>query len=61
MLVIMKDWKAIAKAGGFAIPPADMDRIVDPLSTLETAFRPLVKDLPVDLEPATVYRAEDGE
>ncbi len=58
---VMKDWKAIAKAGGFEIPPAEVDRMVDSLSTLEAAFRPLVKDLPVDLEPATVYRAEDGE
>jgi len=57
----MKDWKAIAKASGIEIPPGDMDRIVDPLNALEAAFRPLVKSLPVDLEPATVYRSEDGE
>ena len=57
----MKDWKGIAKASGFEIPPADMDRIADPLTALEATFRPLVKDLTVDIEPATVYRAEDGE
>ena len=57
----MKDWKAIAQASGFEIPPAEIDRIADPLNTLEAAFRPLVKDLRFDIEPATVYRSEEGE
>ena len=57
----MKDWKAVAQASGLEIPPADMDRVADPLNALEAAFRPLVKDLPFDLEPATVFHSEDGE
>jgi hypothetical protein len=57
----MKDWKAIANACGIEIPPEDVGRIADPLNSLEAAFRPLVKDLRFDLEPATVFRSEDGE
>jgi hypothetical protein len=55
----MKNWKSLAEAGGLDIPPADVDRIVEPLNALEKAFRPLVKDLPADLEPAFQYRQED--
>ena len=52
----MKDWKAIAKASGIEIDS------VEPLEALEAAFRPLVKDLKPDVEPATGLRLEeDGE
>lgn len=57
----MKDWKAIATASNFEIPPADLDRATDPLNALEAAFRPLVKDLRFDLEPAPVFDAEAAE
>ena len=58
----MKDWKALANAGGLDIPVREMDRLLDPLNALEQAFRPLVKDLSPELEPATVYLPEeDGE
>ena len=50
----------IAKAGGLEIPAGDFDRIAPPLDALEAAFRPLVEDLPYDLEPATGV-LEDGE
>jgi hypothetical protein len=49
----VKDWKALAKAGGLEIPAEELDRITGPLTALEDAFRPLVQDLPWDLEPAT--------
>jgi len=52
----MKDWRAIAKAGGIEIDS------VEPLEILEAAFRPLVKDLTPGVEPATELRLEeDGE
>ena len=52
----MRDWRAIAKASGLEIDS------VEPLEVLEAAFRPLVKDLAPDVEPATELRLEeDGE
>jgi hypothetical protein len=52
----MKDWKAIAKASGLEVDS------VAPLEALESAFRPLVKDLAPGMEPATGWRLEeDGE
>jgi hypothetical protein len=56
----MTDWGAIAKARGIEIPAQDLDRIAPPLDALEQAFRPLVKDLPPDLEPAVEFRMEEG-
>jgi hypothetical protein len=58
-----KDWKKIARASGLTIPPADVDRIAPALDTLETAFRPLVRTLGPDADPAVVFEAEmeDGE
>jgi hypothetical protein len=56
----VKDWKAIAKASGLEVSVEEWDRIVGPLDALEEAFRPLVKDLAVDLEPATGICGEEG-
>ena len=55
----MKDWKTSAKAGGIDIPAAELDRLADSLDSLEEAFRPLVKDLTPELEPATGMRLEE--
>ena len=57
---MMKNWKQISESSGFHIP--DMDRIVPTLDALEAAFRPLVKAIPYDVEPAVVFRAtaDDG-
>ena len=56
----MKNWKAIAQAGGLEVSAEELDRIVGPLDALEETFRPLVKDLTVDLEPATGMCGEEG-
>jgi hypothetical protein len=53
----MTDWKAIARARG--IPVSDIDRIAAALSGLEETLRPLVQDLPPELEPATEMRIEE--
>ena len=45
----------MAEAGGLHIP--DIERIVPPLDALEAAFRPLVKAIPHDVEPALIFRA----
>jgi len=58
----MKDWKAVAQARGLDIPAPELDRILPPLDALEEIFRPLVRNLTPDLEPAFAFRAaEDAE
>jgi hypothetical protein len=57
---IVKDWKAIAKASGLEVSVEELDRIVGPLDALEKAFRPLVKDLDADVEPATGIYGQEG-
>ena len=46
----MKDWNKINEASGLHIP--DLARITASLDALEAAFRPLVKTIPHDVEPA---------
>jgi hypothetical protein len=55
----MKDWKAIARAHGMNLEGRDLERVAGPLERLEEVFRPLVQDLPPDLEPATTFSAEE--
>lgn len=57
----MKDWKAIAQASGLDVPAGELERIAGPLATLEEAFRPLVKDLKAEHEPAVNFCAEEAE
>ncbi|MGA3072499.1 MAG: hypothetical protein ABSG56_02290 [Bryobacteraceae bacterium] len=53
-----KDWKKIARANGLAIPDAALERIAQSLDTLEADFRPLMRALPPETEPALAFRAE---
>jgi hypothetical protein len=55
----VKDWKAIALANGLEVPGEEMERIVGPLTALEKTFRPLIKDLPPGLEPASGFAAQE--
>jgi hypothetical protein len=59
----MKDWKKIASGHGLNIPETDLDKIAPSLDTLEAAFRPLVKTIPHDVEPAVTFSIplEDGQ
>ena len=57
----MRNWKQIAAAGRFGIPEDELDRIVPVLDALEAGFRPLVKRIPVETEPATVLPGGPGE
>jgi hypothetical protein len=57
----VRDWKAIAKASGLGIPAHDVDRIVAPLEGLDAVFRPLIRNLPPELEPAAALPEEGGE
>ena len=45
----------MAESGGLEIP--DIERIIPPLDALGAAFRPLVKAIPHDVEPALTFRA----
>lgn len=54
----MKNWKLIAAASGFGIPEADLERMAPVLDALEAAFRPLVKEIPTETEPAIVFLPE---
>ena len=51
----MKDWKKIASANNLNIPDADLERITASLDALEAAFRPLVKSIPHEVEPAVTF------
>jgi hypothetical protein len=57
----MKDWRAIAKGQGLEVSVRELDRIVEPLDALEEVFRPLVKHLGPEQEPATVLRTGDEQ
>ncbi|HWB83673.1 MAG TPA: hypothetical protein VG675_06010 [Bryobacteraceae bacterium] len=55
----MKDWRAIAKGNGIEIPAKDLSRIAAVLDALEADFRPSVKDLCPELEPAVIFQADE--
>jgi len=57
----VKNWKAIVEASGLDLPARDVDRIIQPLEALEAAFRPLVRNLSPDVEPAFRLQLEDPE
>lgn len=62
-----KDWKRMARASGLSIPDAALERVAQSLDALEADFRPLVRALPAETDPAVAFRAavpaaaEDGE
>ena len=55
----MKDWRSIAKASGFAIPAADLERVAPVLEALEESFRPLSAGLRPDDEPSVEFHPEE--
>ena len=57
----MKNWKAIVEASGLDLTARDVDRIIQPLEALEEAFRPLVRNLTPEMEPAFRLQLEDPE
>jgi hypothetical protein len=61
MLRSMTDWKALARARGLEIPEEEIDRIAPALDQLERSFRPLAATIPEEVEPAVMFRAEEGE
>jgi hypothetical protein len=51
----MKNWKKLAEANDLRIPESDIEGIAASLDTLESAFRPLTKNIPDDVEPAVTF------
>jgi len=54
----MRDWKKIARANGFSMPEAALERIAAPLDALEADFRPLARELPPEVGPAVIFHAD---
>jgi hypothetical protein len=59
--LVVKDWRAIAKASGLELPARDLDRIAQPLDSLEATFRPLVEHLVPEDEPSFSFQPEENE
>ena len=60
IVVLMKNWEAIAQAHGLDLSARDLERVAPPLAALEEIFRPLVKQLTPDMEPDVELHL-DGE
>ncbi|HZO52153.1 MAG TPA: hypothetical protein VFB63_05535 [Bryobacteraceae bacterium] len=51
-----RDYRKLAAALAPDIPAAELDRVVQPLESLEAAFRPLTAALADETEPAFTVR-----
>ena len=51
----MTKWRKVAEAYDLRIPEPDLERIAPSLDALESAFRPLTKQIPDDVEPAVTF------
>jgi hypothetical protein len=51
-----RDYRKLAAALAPDIPAAELDRVVQPLESLEAAFRPLTAALADETEPAFAVR-----
>jgi len=50
----MTDWIAVARARGLNMPDEAVEGIAPSMTALEAAFRPLLKKLTHDVEPAVI-------
>jgi hypothetical protein len=55
----VKDYRTIAAASGILASEPELERIATTLDKLEEAFRPLMRDLSPDLDPASGFSAEE--
>ena len=55
----MNDWKSIARATGVSSSETELDALTAPLISLEQTFRPLIRELTPDLDPAVAFNAEE--
>jgi hypothetical protein len=52
----MTNWAAIADARGLRASAEEVQRMAEVLTALELAFAPLVAEIPIETEPAAVFR-----
>jgi len=57
----MKDFKLVAAGQGLTTPEEELARINTALSALEDAFRPLVRAIPLETEPALTFACPPEE
>jgi len=55
----MTDWRAVALARGMT--ESDAEKLAPVLVALEATLVRMSADLPVEIEPATVFRAAEGD
>ena len=60
-MTAMTDWKTLAAGRGLSIPDQELERMSAVLAGLEAAFRPLVKTIPPETEPAPVFACAPEE
>ena len=48
----MKNWKAIASGNGLNLTDEQLAIISPPLDALESAFRPMIAQIPYEIEPS---------
>jgi len=56
-----KNWKLIAAGLKLEIPDSDIDKIQASLNSLDSAFQPLLENLPHDTEPAVMFQCQPEE
>ena len=57
----MKDWILIANVIAPDIPAKEAAKTAPPLNALEDVFRPLAKSLTPEMEPATIFHADQEQ
>jgi hypothetical protein len=57
----VKDWQLIVKAHGYDVSEQELGRIKQTLDALEETFRPLTKLIPLEVEPAVIFRCSHKE
>lgn len=56
-----RNWELIAAALDLNIPELELQKLLPPLDLLEATFRPLVKAIPNDVEPAISFHCYPEE
>lgn len=56
----MTDWLALAKARGVRASGEELERMAEVLAALDGAFAPLAREIPLETEPAFVFRLGNG-
>jgi hypothetical protein len=56
-----RDWKLVAKGLNLQIPEPDLEKIQATLQGLEVQFASLIKALPHETEPATIFPCSEEE